>query len=75
MGLLIAVGIFIVSAFYCSPHDHFTGTGVSVALLGVAYYADIHHIAYFIVIQVLGGVMQVGVVSHVIRVGVVSQFV
>ena len=35
------------------------GSAVTVALLGVAYFARIHHLAYFIVVQILGGVMQV----------------
>ena len=28
-------------------------------LLGVAYYANIHHIGYFIGVQIYGGIMQV----------------
>ena len=37
----------------------FTGCGVFVGLLGVAYYANIHTIAYFIVVQVFVGVFEV----------------
>lgn len=36
-----------------------TGSAISVLLLGVAYYANIHHIGYFIAVQVFGGIMQV----------------
>lgn len=35
------------------------GSAISTMLLGVAYYANIHHISYFIGIQVFGGIMQV----------------
>ena len=35
------------------------GSGIFVGLLGVAYYAEIHHIAYFIVIQIFVGVFEV----------------
>ena len=38
------------------------GSGVFVGLLGVAYYAEIHHIAYFIVVQIFVGVFEVSVV-------------
>ena len=37
-----------------------TGSGIAVGLLGVIYYAEIHHIAYFIVIQILVGMFEVG---------------
>ena len=37
------------------------GSGVFVGLLGVAYYAEIHHIAYFIVVQIFVGVFEVSV--------------
>ena len=37
----------------------FTGCGVFVGLLGVAYYAKIHTIAYFIVVQVFVGIVEV----------------
>jgi sugar phosphate permease len=47
------------------------GSAISVMLLGVAYYANIHHIGYFIGVQILGGIMQstgwpgvVSVMSH-----------
>ena len=36
-----------------------SGSGVFVGLLGVAYYAEIHHIAYFIVVQIFVGVFEV----------------
>lgn len=36
-----------------------TGSGIAVSLLGVAYFANIQHIAYFIVVQILSGIMQV----------------
>ena len=36
-----------------------TGSGVFVGLLGVAYYAEIHHISYFIVIQIFVGIFEV----------------
>ena len=35
------------------------GSGVFVGLLGVAYFAEIHHIAYFIVVQIFVGVFEV----------------
>lgn len=35
------------------------GSGVFVGLLGVAYFAEIHHIAYFIVVQIGVGVFEV----------------
>ena len=35
------------------------GSGVFVGLLGVAYYAEVHHIAYFIVVQIFVGVFEV----------------
>ena len=35
------------------------GSGVFVGLLGVAYYAGVHHIAYFVVVQIFVGVFQV----------------
>eukprot|EP00731_Ephydatia_muelleri_P030045 Em0021g568a len=34
------------------------GSVANLCLLGVAYFGDIHHIAYFIVIQIFGGMMQ-----------------
>ena len=37
----------------------FTGSGIAVSLLGVAYFANIQHLAYFIVVQILSGMMQV----------------
>ena len=37
------------------------GSGVFVGLLGVAYYTEIHHIAYFIVVQIFVGVFEVSV--------------
>lgn len=36
------------------------GSGIATGLLGVAYYAHIHHLYYFIIVQILGGMMQVG---------------
>ena len=36
------------------------GSVVNLLLLGIAYYAEIHHIAYFIIVQIFGGVTQVG---------------
>lgn len=41
------------------------GSGVFVGLLGVTYFAQIHHIAYFIVVQIFVGVFQVRG-SHII---------
>ena len=35
-----------------------------VGLLGVAYFADIHHIAYFIVVQIFVGAFEVSPHSH-----------
>ncbi len=35
------------------------GSSVTVFLLGVAYFADIHHLSYFIIVQVFGGALQV----------------
>ena len=35
------------------------GSGVFVGLLGVAYYAEIHHLAYFIVVQIFVGIFEV----------------
>lgn len=37
----------------------YVGSGVFVGLLGVAYFADIHHIAYFVVVQIFVGVFEV----------------
>ena len=37
----------------------YSGSGVFVGLLGVAYYAQIHHIAYFVVVQIFVGVFEV----------------
>ena len=37
----------------------FIGSGVFVGMLGVAYFADIHHLAYYIVIQIFVGVFEV----------------
>lgn len=34
------------------------GSVANLCLLGVAYFGDIHHIAYFIMIQIFGGIMQ-----------------
>ena len=36
-----------------------SGSGFFVGLLGIAYYAQIHHIAYFIVVQIFVGVFEV----------------
>ncbi len=36
------------------------GAGLNVVLMGVAYFARIHHLAYFLIVQMFGGVMQVG---------------
>lgn len=36
------------------------GAGLNVVLMGVAYFADIHHLGYFLGVQVFGGIMQVG---------------
>lgn len=35
------------------------GCGVFVGLLGVAYYAEIHHLVYFIMIQIFVGIFEV----------------
>ena len=35
------------------------GSGVFVGLLGVAYFADIHHLAYYVVVQVFVGIFEV----------------
>ena len=43
----------------CLHSSPFVGSGISTGLLGVAYFANIHHIAYFVVFQILGGIMQV----------------
>ena len=40
-----------------------TGSGLSVILLGIAYFANIHQLAYFILVQVFGGIMQVSVLG------------
>ena len=37
----------------------YTGSGIFVGLLGVAYFSEIHHIAYFIVIQIFVGIFEV----------------
>ena len=37
----------------------YIGSGLSVCLLGVAYFANIHKLYYFIIIQIFGGMMQV----------------
>ncbi len=35
------------------------GCGVFVSLLGVAYYASIHHLVYFVMIQIFVGIFEV----------------
>ena len=35
------------------------GSGMTVCLLGMAYFADIHHLAFFVIIQIFGGALQV----------------
>ncbi len=35
------------------------GSGLNVVLIGLAYFFQIHYLAYFLVVQVFGGVMQV----------------
>ena len=37
----------------------FVGCGVFVGLLGVAYYAQVHHLVYFIMIQIFVGIFEV----------------
>ncbi|KAL5500165.1 hypothetical protein EMCRGX_G011675 [Ephydatia muelleri] len=34
------------------------GCALSSILMGVAYFANIHHVSYFIVVQIMGGLMQ-----------------
>ena len=58
MSLLVCELLMIVnpcSLFFSS----LTGCGTAVSLLGVAYFANIQHLAYFIVAQILSGMMQV----------------
>ena len=38
---------------------HKLGSGVMVGLLGLAYYLEIHQIAYFIIVQLLVGIFEV----------------
>ena len=43
-------------------YDHvhvLVGSGITVGLVGVGYFAKIHHLYYFIIVQVFGGVLQV----------------
>ena len=35
------------------------GSGIGTGLLGVAYFAKIHHLYYFILVQLLNGMLQV----------------
>ncbi len=48
--------------YYSYSHHLCAGSAISVALLGVAYFANIHALWYFIVVQVFGGIMQVGII-------------
>ena len=43
------------------------GSGVSVALMGITYYANIHMLWYFIVVQIFGGVMQVSIQTRILH--------
>ena len=36
-----------------------SGSVINLSMLGIAYFANIHHLAYFIVVQIFGGIMQV----------------
>ena len=36
-----------------------TGNGVLVGMLGVAYFANIHSLAYFVIFQLLAGMLSV----------------
>ena len=38
--------------------------GVFVGLLGVAYYAEIHHVAYFVVVQIFVGIFEVSLLYN-----------
>ena len=40
----------------------FAGSAVTVGLMGVAYFANIHYLWYFIIVQLFGGLTQVSVV-------------
>ena len=40
----------------------FVGSGVFVSLLGVAYYANVHHLAYFIFVQIFVGIFEVTII-------------
>ena len=48
----------------------FTGSATTVGLMGVAYFANIHHLWYFIIVQMFGGLLQVSIVcSYSVHVG------
>ena len=59
-----AVGTFISGAIADRVNQrHFLvvgmmGSAVATILMGVAYFANIHHVSYFIVVQIMGGLMQ-----------------
>ena len=53
-----------------SPHP---GSSISVALLGVAYFLEIHHIWYFILVQLFGGAMQVCKHAHAVSTSIRSM--
>ena len=36
-----------------------TGNGILVGMLGVAYFANIHSLAYFVIFQLLAGMLSV----------------
>ena len=45
----------------------FLGCGVGTGLLGVAYFARIHHFSYFIGIQLFNGAVQVCIMHNYIK--------
>eukprot|EP00731_Ephydatia_muelleri_P011841 Em0006g735a len=59
-----AVGTFISGAIAERVnHRHFLvagmiGSAMATILMGVAYFANIHHVSYFIMVQIMGGLMQ-----------------
>ena len=37
----------------------YVGSGIFVGLLGVAYFANIHNLAYYVIVQIFVGVFEV----------------
>ena len=41
----------------------YSGSAITVGLMGVAFFANIHHLWYFIIVQLFGGLFQVSTVN------------